>query len=205
MLRYIFHLTIALFVAFAAAAQTDTTRVTVTEEPAEDSDFSLRESYDYITRAQVEEKALLKIGLHNISALFGSNPILSIAYERKLTPSFSIMAEIKERLPVSSGWNTYHSINWSARYYYNMNKRIMNGKSANNFSANYIGIYQQNAIRRYMEPVYYYEPSYQLVFGMQRRISKYGYVDFNAGPGFRHEKDDKVFIIRPAIEIGLAF
>ena len=47
---------LSLFSCSLATAQQDSVLVTYDEEPAESSNFSLKEKYKYFTRATVEEK-----------------------------------------------------------------------------------------------------------------------------------------------------
>ena len=70
------------------------------------------------------------------------------------------------------------SLSGGIRYYYNLNRRILRGKSANNFSANFIGI-EPNLRFNYGKGDSGF--SVKLLYGIQRRIGKRAYVDFDVG------------------------
>nr|MDQ3102201.1 hypothetical protein [Bacteroidota bacterium] len=59
------------FCILRLAAQKDTTRVEYSEESEQASDFNLQETYNYLIRAQVEERSMLKIAINNFG--FGSD------------------------------------------------------------------------------------------------------------------------------------
>jgi hypothetical protein len=197
-----------LLTGLASGQTTDSTKVEYTEETNESSDFSLKESYNYLIRAQVEEKALLKLGIAGFGiSNKGSYLTYVVAYEKKLKPEFSVIAEVRHRVGKKVSYEhreTVAAFNAGGRYYYNLNKRIRKGKSANNFSANYLGLSLENQIVRH-EFKNHYEPNLLAVFGLQRRISKYGFVDFNIGPGVQWEDGNRNFVIKTAFSIGLGF
>ena len=66
------------------------------------------------------------------------------------------------------------------RYYFNMQRRILKGKSANNFSANYLSP-RLSYRRRPGSEDGEGQLSVDLLFGIQRRLWKYGFIDFDIG------------------------
>jgi len=212
-----FLLFIATFLSCSATvfAQTDSTKIQYSEETAATSDFKLKETYNYLIRAQVEEKTLLKIGVYGfgISGSRGSGAGIDQGYltyglgvERKIKPAFSVLADFQHTLaynkPVHPG---SYAFSVGARYYYNINARIRKGKSANNFSANYLGIHQKNVLFEANEH-YHYGSSVTVLYGLQRRIGKYGFVDFGVGPALHHSsRATNLDLVNLLFSIGLAF
>ena len=143
---------------------------------------SLIKRYEQIIMADREELALFKIDLlgpllYALSAEDSAKSnIARISFEKKFKPEWSwiITTEIQaNRLDI-----TELRQRAGARYYFNMQKRILKGKSANNFSANYLSA-RLNYKRRPVENEN--QVSIDLLFGIQRRLWKYGYIDFDIG------------------------
>ncbi len=192
------------FCVLKLAAQNDTTRVEYSEESEHTSDFSLKETYNYLIRAQVEERSMFKIAINNFG--FGSEGSFltyGIAYEQKITPAVSYMAEIKHIVSNAKYFIPSYSLNVGTRFYYNINNRIRKVKSANNFSANYIGLHQQNFLTR-INDSFQYSPALQLVYGLQRRLGKYGFIDLHIGPGLQHVNGKSQIYLHSGFSIGFA-
>jgi hypothetical protein len=176
----------------------------------------MKNGYNYIIRADREETRLFKIDLlptvlyplvdfDELDSIHVS--ILNLEYERKIKPNLSWLVglefatdgkKLREITPMIEG-----------RYYYNMNKRILKGKSANNFSANYFG-----AFLRYSFETQSFGSDgsiYGAKYGVQRRLGRYGYFDFDLGVGHsfkqnKSEKDEvKGLAVLLGFKIGLAF
>ncbi|MGA0559441.1 hypothetical protein ACO2Q8_22475 [Larkinella sp. VNQ87] len=144
-------------------------QTTYSQEDSAVTTGELKRLYRYITRANVEEKTLLKLGFWpnagdrdytgRPSFRIGLNADVSV--ERKITPSFSVLAGFDVMLrynrfrrfdvPYDQHGNgdltdtdkmvrnlMYAKI--GTRYYYSMAKNIRKGRSANNFSGNYAGL-----------------------------------------------------------------
>lgn len=215
-LRYS-HLFFGLFVCFgllttgfhAHAQQTnpDTTRIRYSEETMVDTtefEGNLHQKLSRFTRLQVEERRLLKIGLTNFSfssqggelqeAVYGLNFI----YEQKLRTQWSVLAELTPEYvryrsalhqPMQRALVVESQL--AGRYYYNLNKRIRKGKSASNFSANYLSVALGTSYGRAGRGTPLTDSdqgrgdavraSLAVVYGLQRRLGRYGFVDFNAG------------------------
>lgn len=196
----------ALLLSLQALAQKDSTRVVFSEESAETSDFRLVETYNYIIRAQIEEKSLLKLGVQDFAlSSAGSYVQYGAAFEHKLRPSLSVLAEVQQSLQTRqfSGLKAY-SFNAGARYYYNMNRRIRKGKSANNFSANYLSFQADNELYRRNDLVDHLTV-FKVLYGLQRRIGKYGYADFNFGPERGWKDGSRITRFSVNFSVGVAF
>ncbi len=209
-----------LFACSTAAAQQDSVSVTYAEEPADSSSFSLKEKYKYWTRASVEEKSMLKVGLSGIG--FASYPGLfmehAFAYEKKINVPFSVLAQYRQGM---SGWqSSYVGVDAAVRYYYSLPRRIRQGKSANNLSANYFAIQLDNTwqgVSRYapqgqftfVETKTRRTSQVSLLYGIQRRLGKHGYVDFNIGGAYRPKQwsgdSRRHFFLDSNFSIGFAF
>lgn len=150
-----------------------------------------------------ERKHLFKIDLINALIINGDGQTteysgsLFAAFERKMGSYWSINTEV-EFSYISLGLfsnnrfsNMSISLKTQARYYYNLKKRIAEGKSANNLSGNYVGWQVQTS------PVFQYRSSYSFrgdnwvtpniawtfapIWGIQRTIFKRGFIDYSLG------------------------
>ncbi|MEQ9299236.1 MAG: hypothetical protein RIF33_11750 [Cyclobacteriaceae bacterium] len=156
------------------------------QEEMDTAEFSrLVQSYNTIIRADEEKLNMFTIDLlgpffYAISN-WGDNKttinrVIDVAYEQKFSPNWSWI--------VGSNYNAdrakYREVKAYAggRYYYNMNRRILKGKSANNFSANYIGS-TANYGRRFHDDDS--QVTWNLVYGIQRRLGKRMFLDFTVG------------------------
>lgn len=226
-------LLISLSLPRLAAAQTapDTTRVRYSEEtvtaPDSSRNTALEQTYSALTRLQIEERVLWKIGLNNYTSdnnfdtgrryyRYG----LYLIYERKLRDDISVMAELSpdftryrrvEGLAFRHGFSVRSQV--AGRYYYNLNQRIRKGKNASNFSANYLSVALGNGFGRSSHETTYYFYTFSkpfvradlsVFYGLQRRLGQYGFVDFNVG--FSTRLAPRVYDFSPSgsFRIGLA-
>jgi hypothetical protein len=154
-----------------------------------------------------EEKSLFKVDLRGLligvsEYGFKSQPI--IAYEHKLNTSWSLNHEARFKLYVPFIEDTYvadyrnrsfaATYNIEPRYYYNMKKRIAEGKSANNLSGNYFSLaagytYRYNKANQSGDPKVVNirkEERHYIAFlpkyGIQRKIFNKGFVDISFAP-----------------------
>ena len=216
-LRNALALVVLLLVAAGPAqAQTpaDSSRISYGEEtlpaplptPEPVAGSRLGAQYSKLTRLQIEETQLWKLGLNNIGATYqgvanGPDSLLSsrlgvhLAYERKLTPVWSVLGEMSpdflryrssETRQLRNGFALRTQV--AGRYYYNLNKRIRKGKSASNFSANYLSLALSSGFGRHSRETHYttfardgqaVRLSLAAVYGLQRRLGRYGFVDFS--------------------------
>ena len=190
-----------------AAAQTvpDSARISYSEETMTDStafegERKLQRKLRRITRLQIEEHQLWKIDLTSFS-VGGSESYygLDLLVEQKLRPSWSVLAGLnpqveRYRQPLSGhpGTTTGFAVKsqLAGRYYYNLNRRIRKGKSASNFSANYLSLGLGTGFGRRGADTPYYSglgrghavrAAVAAFYGMQRRLGRYGFVDLNLG------------------------
>lgn len=189
---------LSLLICSLAIAQQDSVSVTYGEEPAESSNFSLKEKYKYWTRATVEERFMLKAGLSGLSygGFYGLSLEHAFAFEKKISVPFSVLAQYRHG---TMGWEKSHlGFDVGVRYYYSLPRRIRKGKSADNLSANYFSIQLDNT----WSGGHTYIPRGQfasvetwtsrssqvsLLYGIQRRLGKHGYIDFNLGAAYHPE------------------
>lgn len=225
-----------------AAAQTtapaDTSRVSYGEEnaaaPPTPTVGTFKRGYGQLVRLQIDEHRLWKLGLNNLQfegsgdyqerQLYG----LHFIYEQKLRKApWAVLTELSPGLlryhgaAATDTWNTSFAVNGqvAGRYYYNLPNRIRKGKSANNFSANYLSLALGGSAGRHSldTPFHYYETDGTalrldgaLLYGLQRRLGRYGFVDFNFGVPFRllSGRDtplpDKSVGLAVSLRIGLA-
>ncbi|WP_221393002.1 hypothetical protein [Dyadobacter sp. NIV53] len=144
--------------------------------------------YENIFMTKVPTRHMLKVGLSQYIqsrpfALYNDkgfkNSNLQIGYEFKFLPAYSIA--ISGQMPlfgnaIPKTWIIENiSVNGQLRWYYDMKKRIMAGKSANNFSGNYLAaeyIYLNSKTNM---------RALGLRMGFQRRFLNSGFIDFNIG------------------------
>lgn len=231
-MRYIHIIVLTLF-TFLAQAQTDSVRTEYKTEDEKISSAEVKRFIRYITRANVEEKTLVKVGIwpaterntNYESRLFRVGANVEVAIEQKLSPSFSILAGLDGDWRYSKYRNTRSlypvgtvvsevfryqverlsafNVNWKAglRYYHSMNRSIKLGRSANNFSGNYLTIQISKPLRTYFNNQYFdvntqsvlvnknsdrlygnISSKALLAYGIQRRLGKLSYFDINVGP-----------------------
>lgn len=180
---------IYLVISISSDLWAQTEQINHSTEASDTSISKFKQKYNYFTRAQIEEKSLFKLNLIDYiavaSGLIGTGIIWapSLIYEHKILPYWSGIVEVNYFL-----LNPYCKCNVSyfgigTRYYYNINRRIRLGKQANNFSANYLFLkYTNGVIYRRDEKTYQNIPgAFILGYGIQRRLGKYGFLDFNFG------------------------
>ncbi len=200
----------AWFVLLVSGLSAQDVSISRNSEVMDSTKFSsLIKRYEQIIMADREELALFKIDLlgpllYALSAEDSAKSnIARISFEKKFKPEWSwiITTEIQaNRLDI-----TELRQRAGARYYFNMQKRILKGKSANNFSANYLSA-RLNYKRRPVENEN--QVSIDLLFGIQRRLWKYGYIDFDIGIEniiAPYESKSAGIDFTSSIQIGIAF
>ncbi|WBO84817.1 hypothetical protein [Hymenobacter yonginensis] len=238
--RFLRHTLLLALLPAAVLAQTapDSSRVSYSEEtvalsvvptvPATEGS-GLGQQYRRLTRLQIEEQCLWKLGLNNFAAAYlgradGSDSLLfsrvgvHLAYEHKLSPAWSVLGEVSpdllryrdaETSALRRGFAVRSQV--AGRYYYNLNKRIRKGKSASNFSANYLSLALGSGFGRHSDETPFYDfarsgqavrLSLAAVYGLQRRLGRYGFVDFNMALPMALTPDRGREVV-PGINIGL--
>ena len=188
------------------AAQTlpaDTTHLRYGEETAPTSTAPLR--VQQATRGQ------WKLGLNNfllyaypsLSApavatrgLYYTRYGLHLAYERRLGRPWSVQAEVSPAIihyrfygdkDIKAGVNMRAQV--AGRYYHNLEHRLRKGRYTGNFSANYFSLAVGTGFGSPVRETPFYlltnpEGTYvdaALLYGVQRRLGHYGFVDANVG------------------------
>jgi hypothetical protein len=142
--------------------------------------------YENVFMTKVPTRHMFKVGLefYPLGGFnYGGSGIqigwLTAGYEFKLTPSVSLGANIKSTggWLSSSGWQGNLAASFQGRWYFDMNRRIAEGRSANNFSGNYLAIIAENNWLDYS--VNHMRAGVE--FGLQRRFFNNGLLDFAAG------------------------
>jgi len=145
----------------------------------------------------------LLLGLENTAF----NSRINIGYERgSRNASFSMTTNIVY-LGSSNRWDNELSLQIAPRYYYNLKKRIRQGKTANNLSADYFSFRNQWNFNITGEDGYhYFENKYDLSFlwGMQRRVFENMFINYELGYDFPSANQWDGEIISE-LKIGLAF
>ncbi|QJX47324.1 hypothetical protein HMJ29_10390 [Hymenobacter taeanensis] len=164
-------------------------------------DPNLEEQYHQIVRSQVQETQLWKLGLNDVdSDVRRFSYGVYLIYERKITPAFALLAELNPGSqpvfryvndPATMTLQRYNARYFrlgtqvAGRYYYNLSKRMQEGKSANNFSANYFSaqLGTNTSYTPFNENQHYNAstPALSARYGLQRRLGPYGFVDANLG------------------------
>lgn len=163
----------------------------------------------------------LSLGVYNNELSIAFNP--EVAFEIKLGQSpFSLNANIR----VQSGYNRFNYRSYfrlftlfESRWYYNLNKRLLKGKTGNGLSANYIafGIYNQFIDHKSIDrdrtfDIWANYNGIQLVTGIQRTYSEHFYFDINVGyeaskrtAGYYYW-DDKIYLqFKAFLAVGYRF
>ena len=173
--------------AFGQDVKTDTT-----EERMDEKTFNnIKDGYNYVVKAEVEELSMFKIdllgtGVYLLSTFDEDNGLdddtvgidfLTLSFEKKWKPNWSW--ELGSSW-VADGDELLETNLWAGtKYYYNMNRRILKGKSANNFSADYIGLAVVNKYA--FKGKDDYGASLNVVYGIQRRLGKLSFLQFEIG------------------------
>lgn len=166
----------------------DTIQVKYSQET--DTLFKQRflDRYEYVFMTKVPTRHMFKVGLSQyfqplqftlLDDRILNNSSLTLGYEFKFLPAFSIALSSHIPFYTAALDQKYvlQSIVGDAqlRWYFDMKKRIRSGKSANNFSGNYIAFnYTTLGVNDMGEN----KPTFGLKFGFQRRFLNAGFFDF---------------------------
>jgi hypothetical protein len=196
--------------SFEANAQKDTVFTKVSTE------YGTLEQQEMATEAErlfgihVPSKWVVKFA-RNFNGIYNPNfeTPYDIGVEYKIWPSISLGINYsldKIRYDFS------HLINVEQRWYYQMSKRVAQGKAANNLTGWYIGLHQSVNYLHYSLPENKKgEANYglKLRYGIQNRFKKYGFFDFSAGlgidyaPKYNSNTASKVLTFDQTFRIGL--
>jgi hypothetical protein len=197
-------------------AQEEKVTLQTREEEMDTSRFTgLLRTYNQVIRAQEEELTLVKLDLvgpvlyalsfggGNDSAARNVSNVVRLAVERKFRPDWSWI--VGTALQADTRRVRDVGLSGGVRYYYNLNRRILKGKSANNFSANYLSAQATGRTRprRNQQQV-----AVQLLYGIQRRLLGWAYLDVNAGVAARiknYPEQRNALDLVTTVQVGLAF
>ena len=187
--RFLSHITLAVMLtATCALAQKDSTKISATTETGMLEKQTFLDEYNTVFHQREPQRFMLKwnaAGLLPIAQqLFtGINDSkLQATFEAKISQHFSLNA--MGAVTFSSENVHVGNIAWGVepRYYLQQNYRDHEGHRISNLSGTYLGAsFQQTKtiidINPEFEPSKYTTESYALVFGIQHRFLKHGYVD----------------------------
>lgn len=203
-----------LLFAWYAHGQEEQVSIESSTETMDTAQFSgLVQTYNSIIRAKEEKLRLFKVDLIGPFGFLISNwgekdnsqpELINLAYEKKIKPNWSWIvgaAFLSDR----SDFRELRE-EGGVRYYYNMRRRMLKGKSANNFSGNYIGsgfVYGHRFHDGGDDQI-----AWRIMYGIQRRTGRRGFFDFEIGfeEAFKDYNDREYkFELVAAIKWGLAF
>lgn len=199
-ISFFIFLVISAFSAFGQTPDTTYTTIGQTSEAFEKTRFIDR--YDHVFGTQAPTRFLLKWNTlallpivtqgENEQVLQSANLLnsasLDLRAEAKLAPMLSLQvagAFYRQSATVLSRGSHAVDLRLEPRWYFDMSRRIREGKSANNLTGNYIGL---EGRRLWFDNGTYntFETnSLSLRFGMQRRLWRYGFFDLSYGVGYQ--------------------
>ena len=218
-------LLLSLLSVFQPAFAQDSTKITYSVETDTLVKQRFIDRYENVFMTKVPTRHMFKIGIEFYPLghfEYGSSNLhtksLTLGYEYKLMPSISLGINLKSNgsWSQSSVFSGSLAANIQGRWYFDMNRRIREGKSANNFSGNYLAIVGE----KYWQSYYNVYPQIRtgLEFGLQRRFFNNGAIDFAAGVYYQRYRDgnlisefsnlirkEKDFEISTRTTLGLAF
>lgn len=192
-MKHMLLLWVGTFVCLLLSAQ-ESALVTPTHKP--------EHSVPDLFRLKVPEKTMVKIDLLNtFRRLNGQEAfgLLNVGLERKLGASFSLDTRVATAYHLSLGkvqaqaWDGTIGLDIGPRYYYNLRRRMWKSRNADNLSANYVSLVATTGLvfpridPRIVEPLgnfYFHKVSVSPVYGIQRRIGKWMYLDVQTGLRF---------------------
>lgn len=163
------------------------------------------ESTNHILKSNLSNLFNININRHYLGISISPH----IAFERKIGDApFSFNTEIQARYGYSkykgndevlySNWNWNAEIMLEGRWYYNLKRRILKGKTGNGLSANYValgGSYKYERAEYYDQG--YFMPDVYVSVGWQRVFGKHFYFDVSFGIEYNFEvQNSKGYIIQ---------
>lgn len=192
-----------LFACVVAFCQnSDTTFITIAQDTGRLERQQLTTPYDAVFGTYEPTRWLFKLDAASLFSSFiylpGDNGQnfddtgLRLDAEYKISPAFSLNASYWLRFGEVGSWLTGgdisfqgHQFRLEPRWYYNMPRRIREGRSANNLSGNYFGLELTQHLREY-NSTFFNHRSAAVRFGIQKRLFRYGYFDMSYGVGVRN-------------------
>lgn len=177
--------------------QTDSIKISYSQESKDSSDFKYRRVYQYLDINMKNEKRLFKVSPgFNMSSDFSSLS-LNVGYEWKIKKqyslsvnTYSLFRRIKEDSYPSHRFDNYSALGFDFRYYFTLKKRMEDGISGNNLSGLYVGLGDDVvSVHRLHNTAYSVEGAWhdyrlwfdefapKLTIGLQRRLNNWSYFD----------------------------
>ncbi|MBL7825145.1 MAG: hypothetical protein JNJ57_00835 [Saprospiraceae bacterium] len=187
----------------AFAQNTDTVFVSISNDTSAFIEPSFKNTYDEVFRTQVPSKWLFKLDVGSLLPQVGQNTEgagnqssgFNVNIEHKFTTGLSVNAGYKYTFGFGdnnfvSDFIDYHVFSVEPRWYYQMPKHVRQGKAANNFSGNYLGLEYQHARNVKNQNLLSggISNAATLRFGLQRRLFRYGYFDMSYGLGVHQQE-----------------
>jgi hypothetical protein len=190
---------ILFFVLFAITvqAQTDTSYQVIREEEGAMSTTRVETAQDRAFRTmepvkwafKLDGASLIGVGNSGISQ-DGSN--LNLNAEYKLSPAFSINAGYAMAFSYQSAFANFEAetsvrvsaLSLEGRWYHDMQRRIREGRSANNIGGRYVGL--EGVLLNSLPSInsgYFDQKQFNLRYGVQQRLLKNGFFDVSMGVG----------------------
>jgi hypothetical protein len=159
--------------------------------------------FDYVFSRKEPKKQLFKLG----GLINSNNSFFELAYERKLTKDISanvslinsiegdVISSLSNALKISeygSFLNSVIKVGIEPRWYYSMRKDIKKGLISDNLNGNYIGLrtyFDYDEVSGIPE-LNSYNISHELTWGIQRRILRNQYLNFNIGAGYYYRSNN---------------
>lgn len=186
-------LLLAGWLAFPALAQKDTAYITTRQETGLMAPQVLLSDYDRAFGTTVPARWMFKTDVANTLKTASNTIALNLGVEYKLNPALSAGLDYQYASgirinPEARHYSAkYHYISGNLRWYYDMKRRIAAGKSASNFSGNYIALESNWAPPvSFMRTKYKSSAGFGVKFGLQRRLLRYGYFDISYGVNASH-------------------
>lgn len=184
MVRWI--LSMGLLICLHSAYSQDSSGIQFSEEPDTITQQRFIDRFENVFMTKVPTRHMFKLGLSQYYQAVPypltddktlNNLSLQLGYEFKFLPAFSLAVSghfplYGVRTPVKESFqNTV--IDGQLRWFVNMRRRIKNGRSANNFSGNYVALFYN--IPGTIEN----KPRAGVKLGFQRRFLNHGFMDFS--------------------------
>ncbi|MBN1186788.1 MAG: hypothetical protein JXB49_31205 [Bacteroidales bacterium] len=186
--RVVFSLFVILLSIDHLSAQNDSIKIEYSEEEITTSNLENKRKYKYIDENLVNEKLIIKFGTTpfglttSYMKYFQNEFSFMFMTEYKVVPSFSVFLEnsfhFNSTYPLElTDYTkyTYASLNTGIRYYYKTKSNMKMGMG-NNFHSNYLEI-KVLGLPNYNYYNLMFKPYLMAKWGMQRRISNWGYID----------------------------
>lgn len=191
------------------------------EKSKEDSNTKEESWYSRFTRRKIEESTLFKLGFKGLGAghNLGHNAYsvtIETSIEHKFTQFVSFNLKVKNTFgkrikleldkivySIEEDVKPFYNIDVSPeiRFYLGINKGIKKRKRANNFTGRFIALQFDEILN--IGKTNYEHQKINLLFGIQQRLWKFGYIDLMLGRSYWIQ--EKKYYLFSEFAIGFAF